>query len=152
MHGHAAAATGKILVWGFHKFLENLPTMTLTRRRFLGKVIFVIKKVLVLISQWSKKLTALKVKLQVAGWRLTITLCSTKDVFLAVLYACDWGIFRKPELDIATCKSQDCLGRKENFSFYTNRLLENAFSKVSKKFYYKKYLHTLKFNFYNIFT
>ena len=41
--------------------------MTLTRRRFLGKVIFVIKKVLVLISQWSKKLTALKVNLQVAG-------------------------------------------------------------------------------------
>ena len=59
--------TVKILVWGFHKFLENLPTMTLTRKRFLGKVIFVIKKVLVLISQWSKKLTALKVNLQVAG-------------------------------------------------------------------------------------
>ena len=61
MHGHAAAATGKILVWGFHKFLENLPTLTLTCRRFLSKVIFVIKKVLVLISQRSKKLTVLEV-------------------------------------------------------------------------------------------
>ena len=61
MHGHAAAATEKILVWGFHKFLENLPTLTLTCRRFLSKVIFVIKKVLVLISQRSKKLTVLEV-------------------------------------------------------------------------------------------
>ena len=30
--------------------------------------------------------------------------------------------------------------------------MENAFSKVRKKFCYKKYLNTLQFSFYNIFT
>ena len=67
VHGHAAARAGKILFWGFDKLLENLSAMTLTRRRFLGKVIFVIKNLVLLLYQWSKKLTILKDNLQVAG-------------------------------------------------------------------------------------